>query len=105
MGEVQEDSALTRHRRSEVGLHRYRPVGQYANTKPSGKGGHQDNLNIGGLSDAIVNVVSKLLESDSARFVRDVEAIKLWRDRLHVESPVTAATVAGVFSFAVQFES
>ncbi len=36
-----------------------------------------DILNIGGFSDAVFNVVSSFLESDQARFVREVDAVEL----------------------------
>ena len=36
-----------------------------------------DILNIGGFSDAVFNVVSAFLEGDAARFVREVESVKL----------------------------
>ena len=41
MGEVQEDSARTRHRRSEVGLHRHRPLRQHASTRSPGHPEHR----------------------------------------------------------------
>ena len=37
----------------------------------------QDILNVGGFSDAVFNVVSSFLESDTGRFVREVEAVEL----------------------------
>ena len=37
----------------------------------------EDILNVGGFSDAVFHVVSNFLESDSSRFVREVEAIEL----------------------------
>ena len=55
-------------------------IAPYGNTQapePDGKGGRQDILNIGGFSDAVFNVVSNFLESDSGRFVREVEAVEL----------------------------
>jgi 60 kDa SS-A/Ro ribonucleoprotein len=36
-----------------------------------------DILNIGGFSDAVFTVVSAFLESDQARFVREVESVEL----------------------------
>ncbi len=55
-------------------------VAPYGNTQapePDDRGGRQDILNIGGFSDAVFNVVSSFLESDSGRFVREVEAVEL----------------------------
>ncbi|MEM1227748.1 MAG: TROVE domain-containing protein [Planctomycetota bacterium] len=55
-------------------------IAPYGNTQapePDGNGGRQDILNIGGFSDAVFNVVSNFLESDSNRFVREVEAVEL----------------------------
>ncbi|TWU02879.1 TROVE domain-containing protein [Stieleria varia] len=55
-------------------------IAPYGNTQapePDGKGGRQDILNIGGFSDAVFNVVSNFLESDTDRFVREVEAVEL----------------------------
>lgn len=55
-------------------------IAPYGNTQapdPDGRGGRQDILNIGGFSDAVFNVVSSFLESDTRRFVREVEAVEL----------------------------
>ena len=38
---------------------------------------HRLRLNIGGLSDSVFNVVSSFLESDTNRFVREVEVVEL----------------------------
>ena len=37
----------------------------------------EDILNVGGFSDSVFRVVGNFLESDSARFVREVEAVEL----------------------------
>jgi len=45
----------------------------YGNTQAPDR---QDILNIGGFSDAVFNVVCSFLESDTNRFVREVEAVE-----------------------------
>lgn len=49
-------------------------IAPYGNTQAPDR---QDILNIGGFSDAVFNVVSNFLESDTNRFVREVEAAEL----------------------------
>ena len=49
-------------------------IAPYGNTQAPDR---QDILNIGGFSDAVFNVVSNFLESDTNRFVREVEAVEL----------------------------
>ncbi|TWU62017.1 hypothetical protein V7x_37460 [Crateriforma conspicua] len=49
-------------------------IAPYGNTQAHDR---QDILNIGGFSDAVFNVVSNFLESDTNRFVREVEAVEL----------------------------
>ena len=49
-------------------------IAPYGNTQAPDR---QDILNIGGFSDAVFNVVSSFLESDTNRFVREVEAVEL----------------------------
>ncbi|WP_164104383.1 TROVE domain-containing protein [Candidatus Laterigemmans baculatus] len=49
-------------------------IAPYGHTQASDRA---DILNIGGFSDAVFNVVSSFLESDQARFVREVEAVEL----------------------------
>ncbi|SMP61451.1 hypothetical protein SAMN06265222_107100 [Neorhodopirellula lusitana] len=41
--------------------------------------GRNDNsiLNIGGFSDAVLNVVSSFLENEASRFVHEVESVEL----------------------------
>ena len=53
------------------------PYGSTQAPETDGKGRRQDILNIGGFSDAVFNVVSSFLESDTNRFVREVEAVEL----------------------------
>lgn len=57
--------------RSKAGLHRHRPL------RPHTGPDRADILNLGGFSDAVFNVASSFLESDQARFIRDVEAVEL----------------------------
>jgi 60 kDa SS-A/Ro ribonucleoprotein len=49
-------------------------IAPYGNTQAPDR---QDILNIGGFSDAVFNVVSNFLESETNRFVREVEAVEL----------------------------
>ena len=49
-------------------------IAPYSNTQATDR---QDILNIGGFSDAVFNVVNNFLESDTNRFVREVEAVEL----------------------------
>ncbi|MCG8649699.1 MAG: TROVE domain-containing protein [Pirellulales bacterium] len=49
-------------------------IAPYGNTQAPDR---QDILNIGGFSDAVFNVVSSFLESDTNRIVREVEAVEL----------------------------
>ncbi|WP_436717368.1 TROVE domain-containing protein [Roseiconus lacunae] len=49
-------------------------IAPYGNTQAPDR---QDILNIVGFSDAVFNVVSSFLESDTNRFVREVEAVEL----------------------------
>lgn len=49
-------------------------IAPYASTQAPDRA---DILNIGGFSDAVFNVVSSFLESDQARFVREVESVEL----------------------------
>ena len=49
-------------------------IAPYGNTQAPDR---QDILNIGGFSDSVFNVVSSFLESDTNRFVREVEAVEL----------------------------
>lgn len=71
MGEVQDDPACTRNRRSKARLHRHPTV----RNEPGPE--RVDILNIGGFSDAVFNVVSSFLENDASRFVREVESVEL----------------------------
>ena len=49
-------------------------IAPYGNTQAPDR---QDILNVGGFSDSVFQVVSSFLESDTNRFVREVEAIEL----------------------------
>ena len=49
-------------------------IAPYGNTQAPDR---QDILNIGGFSDAVFDVVNSFLDSDTGRFVREVEAVEL----------------------------
>ncbi|MCD0462170.1 hypothetical protein LOC72_22080 [Roseiconus lacunae] len=48
-------------------------IAPYGNTRAPDR---HDILNVGGFSDAVFNVVNSFLESDTNRFVREVEAVE-----------------------------